>query len=150
MSQSAYEQIGDRIHLARELLGWSQTELGERLGISHVSVSNIERGKTRLELDRLAEIAAVLRQPLAYFLSGPTAFPAPPREADLERACSWILELSLRLGAKLSTAHRLAAAFAEGMERDTGLGLGREGGAGGAGGGEGGAGGGRNQDRDGP
>ncbi|HXI18481.1 MAG TPA: helix-turn-helix transcriptional regulator [Chloroflexota bacterium] len=44
----------------RKARGWSQGELGVKLGgISHAAVSDIERGKTKIDIDRLSEIAAV-------------------------------------------------------------------------------------------
>lgn len=39
--------IGDRIRKARYLLGWSQTELGQVVGLGQVAVSNAERGATK-------------------------------------------------------------------------------------------------------
>lgn len=65
-----YQRVGEQILLARRRLGWTQRELGERLGISHVAVGDIERGKSRPDLGNLAVIADVLGVPLCQLLAG--------------------------------------------------------------------------------
>lgn len=57
---SVYPAIGERIMLARRRAGLTQRELGARLGVSHVAVGDIERGKRRPDLDKLGEIADAL------------------------------------------------------------------------------------------
>jgi transcriptional regulator with XRE-family HTH domain len=37
---------GAQIRAARALVGWKQTELAERAGVSEISIKNIERGAT--------------------------------------------------------------------------------------------------------
>lgn len=59
-SESLYPDIGERIMLARRRAKLTQRELGQRLGISHVAVGDIERGKTKSDLDNLAAIAEAL------------------------------------------------------------------------------------------
>lgn len=51
---------GKRIKERRKELNLSQTELGKRLGISKGAVSNVETGKERLTMDRLARYAIAL------------------------------------------------------------------------------------------
>lgn len=41
------ETIGDRIRMLREARGWTQEELGQRLGVTRASVSQWERGPTK-------------------------------------------------------------------------------------------------------
>lgn len=64
-----YEEVGQRIRQARQALGLMQADLGRMLSRprSHAAISDIERGKTRLNLEELAEVAQILQQPLAYF-----------------------------------------------------------------------------------
>jgi transcriptional regulator with XRE-family HTH domain len=57
---SLYPAIGERINVARRRALMSQRDLGEKLGISHAAVSDIERGKSKPNLDNLAQIADVL------------------------------------------------------------------------------------------
>ncbi len=72
-----YEEIGRRIKEARQELGLVQADLGQMLSRrrSHAAVSDIERGKTKLDLEELAEIAQLLQKPLSY-LTDPAPSPA--------------------------------------------------------------------------
>lgn len=54
------EQIGERIRTARLLKGLSQTELGEKLGVSFQAVSSWETGKFIPDSDHLPLLAKVL------------------------------------------------------------------------------------------
>lgn len=60
-----YTEIGERIMLARRRLGLSQREFGKRLGVSHASVSYLERGRSKPDLDNLAVIAEALGGPIS-------------------------------------------------------------------------------------
>lgn len=70
------EAVGRRIRQARVEMGWNQAELGRRLAPprSHAAVSDIERGKTKLDIEELSAVAEVLQKPLDYFIP---ARPAP-------------------------------------------------------------------------
>lgn len=89
------EELGRRIRLARQELGLSQTELGQKLARvrTHAAISDIERGKTKLDVEELAEFARILGKSLADFTDDrPTAIlyrrstsspsPADRRESD--------------------------------------------------------------------
>lgn len=65
---SLYLGVGEQIMLARRRAGLTQRELGERLGVSHVAVGDIERGKTKPNLDHLAAVAEALGVPLMQLL----------------------------------------------------------------------------------
>ena len=54
--------------LARRRADLTQRQLGEKLGISHVSVGDIERAKSRPDLDNLAVIADALDVPLSQIV----------------------------------------------------------------------------------
>jgi transcriptional regulator with XRE-family HTH domain len=49
-----------RIRDARLKLGWSQHELGKRLGVSKASVSAWELGKSRPDVGRIAHLGELL------------------------------------------------------------------------------------------
>lgn len=53
--------IGENIRKIRELKGYSQEYLASQLNISPQAFGKIERGETRLDFSRLAEIAAHLK-----------------------------------------------------------------------------------------
>jgi transcriptional regulator with XRE-family HTH domain len=65
---SLYHGVGEQIMLARRRAGLTQRDLGERLGVSHVAVGDLERGKTKPNLDHLAAIAEALDVPLKQLL----------------------------------------------------------------------------------
>lgn len=67
-SASVYVEVGERIRLARRRLGLTQRGLGERLGVSHAAVSDLERGVTRPNLDGLIDVATALCIPVEQLL----------------------------------------------------------------------------------
>ena len=60
--------MGAKIRRIREAAGLSQTELGDKLGVSYQQVQKYERGASRLSLDTFLRLARALEQPLAVFL----------------------------------------------------------------------------------
>jgi transcriptional regulator with XRE-family HTH domain len=66
---SLYVGMGEQIMLARRRANLTQRQLGDRLGVSHVAVGNIERGKTKPNLDHLAAVAEALDVPLSRLLA---------------------------------------------------------------------------------
>ena len=62
------EAIGRRIAELRDARGWSQGELAERLHVSRQTVSNWERGKTLVDVQSLAAMAAEAGCPLSELL----------------------------------------------------------------------------------
>ncbi len=61
------QEIGKRIRVARTLVGMSQTQLGEALGVSFQQVQKYERGANRVSGSSLWNIAEQLDQPLHFF-----------------------------------------------------------------------------------
>ena len=62
-------RIGRNIKAARSVQGKTQAELGENSGIESVTVSRIETGAQLPSIDRLDEIAKVLKVSLSTLLS---------------------------------------------------------------------------------
>ncbi len=46
----------ERLRLVRELANMTQKEIGDIIGISHVSVGNLENNKNKMTVDKLIEI----------------------------------------------------------------------------------------------
>jgi len=67
-------EIGQKIKKIRELRNYSQDYMAERLGISQVSYSRIEKGQTKLDLQRMQQIAAVLEVDPVMLLSFDESF----------------------------------------------------------------------------
>ncbi len=52
--------VGRRVRLRRTLLGMSQTQLGEKLGITYQQIQKYERGASRISASRLYQAARIL------------------------------------------------------------------------------------------
>ena len=87
-AQPADAYIGARIRLRRSLVGMSQTELGERVGVKAQQVQKYEKGSNRIGASRLLQICAALEVTPAWLLEGaPGAKPRSSAAArKLERA----------------------------------------------------------------
>jgi len=55
-----YVQFGRRVRLARKKLGITQAELAKRIGLSRTSITNIERGRQKVLLHQIFELAGAL------------------------------------------------------------------------------------------
>jgi transcriptional regulator with XRE-family HTH domain len=64
-------EVGRRIKLQRLDAGLSQTELGEKIGVTFQQVQKYEKGLNRVGAGRLAKIAEVLRVPVTVFFGLP-------------------------------------------------------------------------------
>ncbi len=62
--------VGLRVRQRRTLMGLSQTQLGEALGLTFQQVQKYERGFNRIGASRLFELSRVLGVPITYFFEG--------------------------------------------------------------------------------
>lgn len=62
--------VGNRIRLRRTLLGLSQEQLAEGIGVSFQQVQKYERGANRVSASRLYDIAQILAVRLEFFFDG--------------------------------------------------------------------------------
>ncbi len=69
--------VGGRVRLRRLLLGMSQEELGDALGVTFQQVQKYERGANRIGAGRLYDVARALNVPIEYFFEGLEGEPAP-------------------------------------------------------------------------
>lgn len=63
--------IGDKIRKVRELKGYKQEYVADKLGMSVTAYGNIERGDSSLSFDRLEEIASVMEVAVQDILNIP-------------------------------------------------------------------------------
>ena len=68
-------QLGPALKLLRQAQGWSQTELGRRVGLSQERISAIERAPERVTLGQLLTVLMALD---AQFRVEPRGTPPPP------------------------------------------------------------------------
>lgn len=59
--------VGGRVRQCRTLLGMSQGELGEALGVTFQQVQKYERGSNRISASRLFQISKILEAPINFF-----------------------------------------------------------------------------------
>jgi transcriptional regulator with XRE-family HTH domain len=62
--------VGSRLRLQRTILGLSQTDLAERVGLTFQAIQKYERGDIRISASRLYELAKVLGVAVASFFEG--------------------------------------------------------------------------------
>lgn len=62
--------VGKRIRERRIMLGLSQQQMAEMIGVTYQQTHKYERGINRISAGRLYEIAQVLRVPVGYFFEG--------------------------------------------------------------------------------
>lgn len=59
--------VGGRVRLRRTLIGLSQGELGDRLGLTFQQIQKYERGANRISASRIFDMARVLNVPVSFF-----------------------------------------------------------------------------------
>jgi transcriptional regulator with XRE-family HTH domain len=59
--------VGKRVWQRRKLLGMTQTDLGDALGLTFQQVQKYEKGTNRISSSRLYELAKVFDAPIEYF-----------------------------------------------------------------------------------
>jgi transcriptional regulator with XRE-family HTH domain len=64
------DYVGQRIRERRIMLGLTQQQLAEMIGVTYQQAHKYERGINRVSAGRLFEIARVLSVPIGYFYEG--------------------------------------------------------------------------------
>lgn len=76
------ERLGDRLARLRRTKGWTQKELGRKLGVKAAEVSKIEGGVRKLRADFMPRLSEVLGVSSDYLLTG-RSFGERPRDDRL-------------------------------------------------------------------
>jgi transcriptional regulator with XRE-family HTH domain len=66
----ADHHVGNRIRERRVMLGLSQQQLAQMIGVTYQQAHKYERGLNRISAGRLFEIAQVLGVPISWFFEG--------------------------------------------------------------------------------
>jgi transcriptional regulator with XRE-family HTH domain len=67
--------VGKRVRMRRLVLGMSQTQLGDGLGLTFQQVQKYEKGTNRISASRLQQIASIQQVPVTFFFEGAPRFP---------------------------------------------------------------------------
>jgi transcriptional regulator with XRE-family HTH domain len=62
--------VGKRVRHRRWMMGMTQQQLGERVGIKFQQIQKYETGMNRVSASRLWDIAQALEVPVSYFFEG--------------------------------------------------------------------------------
>ena len=77
--------VGKRLRRRRRLLGLTQQQLAESIGVRFQQIQKYETGGSRLLASRLYELAGALNVPVNYFFEGlpaPTPSIAPVKSTE--------------------------------------------------------------------
>ncbi len=88
---SLNDLVRDKIRETREAMGYSQRDLAQVMNIGQGTISDAERGRTRITLELLSQFADALRKPLFHFLPSIS-------EADLSPAEQHLVSMYRELG----------------------------------------------------
>lgn len=94
MTTLFYEVLGENIRKKRDACGLTQEALANKVGISRPSLANIERGRQRLTVDQLVEIAGILEVSLEELVPAKDAMQSQPSAhiltSDLPTVDRWL------------------------------------------------------------
>ncbi|MCP5364369.1 MAG: helix-turn-helix transcriptional regulator [Hyphomicrobiales bacterium] len=97
--------VGGRIRERRVMLGLSQQQMAQLIGVTYQQAHKYERGINRISAGRLYEIARVLRVPVSYFFDGLDATSTEHELSLRQRMC---LELARNFSQIPNERHREA------------------------------------------
>jgi transcriptional regulator with XRE-family HTH domain len=98
------DHVGSRIRERRIMLGLTQQQLAEMIGVTYQQAHKYERGINRVSAGRLYEIARVLNAPVTYFYEG-VGEEAPRAAAPHQRM---LLEIARNFGEIHNEKHQEA------------------------------------------
>lgn len=84
--------VGRQLRLKRQLLGISQQELGEKLGITFQQMQKYEKGTNRISAGRLFELSRILNVEVSWFYEGIAGERQMPSEYAGDAAASALLD----------------------------------------------------------
>jgi transcriptional regulator with XRE-family HTH domain len=94
--------VGAKLRMRRMMLGMTQTDLADALGLTFQQVQKYEKGTNRVSASRLQQIANVLKVPVAFFFGDAPAATGKP-SGDLPPIVAQFL--SSREGLALAKAY---------------------------------------------
>ncbi len=99
--------VGGRIRERRIMMGLTQQEMAELIGVTYQQAHKYERGINRVSAGRLFDVAQALGVPVSYFFEG-FEDRAPIESTPRQRMC---LELARNFGQISNQRHQEALSF---------------------------------------
>ncbi len=93
--------VGERVRLRRKLLGMTQTDLGDAIGLTFQQVQKYERGANRIGASRLCDLSRVLDVSIEYFFEDmppeiATISPVPKRRGKAKKLPGYAPDLMVK------------------------------------------------------
>ncbi len=85
MDSKLYRVFGSRLRALREEKSVTQEELARRVDLSRTSITNIEKGRQRIMLHQVVELAQALDANVVELMPSPTQDAEEPLRADVAR-----------------------------------------------------------------
>ncbi|AHJ65533.1 helix-turn-helix domain-containing protein [Granulibacter bethesdensis] len=104
-ASDADRHVGNRIRERRVMLGLSQQQLAQMIGVTYQQAHKYERGLNRISAGRLYQISHVLNVPISWFFDG---FSTESKTADLTTRQRMCLELARNFAAIDNEKHQEA------------------------------------------
>jgi transcriptional regulator with XRE-family HTH domain len=104
-ANAADRHVGARIRERRIMLGLSQQQLAQMIGVTYQQAHKYERGLNRISAGRLYEIAQVLSVPVSWFFEGLAEETVTTELSPRQRMC---LELARNFAAIDNERHQEA------------------------------------------
>jgi len=104
-ANAADRYVGNRIRERRVMLGLSQQQLAQMIGVTYQQAHKYERGLNRISAGRLYEIAQVLSVPVSWFFEGLATETTHSEMTPRQRMC---LELARNFAAIDNEKHQEA------------------------------------------
>jgi len=104
-ASAADRHVGNRIRERRIMLGLSQQQLAQMIGVTYQQAHKYERGLNRISAGRLFEIALVLNVPVSWFFEGLRSETQQAEMTPRQRMC---LELARNFAAIDNEKHQEA------------------------------------------
>jgi transcriptional regulator with XRE-family HTH domain len=107
-AEAVRQRVGRNVRRLRDLKGWTQDELAEKVGNTNRHVGQIERGEVNVTIDYLAKIAESLSTDVAALFFNDTPAPDDPPGAIAIFVTPDELTLCTRLRGVLARVEDLA------------------------------------------
>jgi transcriptional regulator with XRE-family HTH domain len=71
--------VGKRVRMRRLMLGMSQTDVADALGVTFQQLQKYEKGANRISASRLQHVAQIFQVPITFFFEGAPRVPGEER-----------------------------------------------------------------------